>query len=132
MSYSQGCIIKEFVEAALLAYSHDDYNHVPRHFVDAAWANGKTSSRRHEVRRERAAARPPCPHCGAPVERVGTSAKLPKYCAPKCMRAARFARWHAKHGAKRNTARRKTGRASPHKGVSPAAPGGDNEGKGNG
>jgi hypothetical protein len=54
--------------------------------------------------------RPPCPHCGAKVERVserkqggGTS---PTYCSPKCMRAARFARWYAKHGAERNERRR--------------------------
>lgn len=59
------------------------------------------SRRRMQSRVERAAVRPPCPHCGASVERVGTSAKLPTYCTPSCMRRARFARWYAKHGAAR-------------------------------
>lgn len=58
------------------------------------------------LRQERAAARPPCPHCGVFVERVGVSAKIPKFCSAKCGRAARFARWYAKHGTERNERRR--------------------------
>lgn len=103
-------VLELFVEAAQRPNSMEDYEHLPRHFVDAAWANGATSSRRAEVRQTRAKHRPPCPHCGAAVERVGASAKLPTYCAPKCSRAARNARWQARHGAARNDARRKTER----------------------
>ncbi len=60
----------------------------------------RTAPRRNAARQAaralRAAARPPCPHCGAPVDRVGRSATIPKYCSPKCMRAARWARWYRK------------------------------------
>lgn len=54
------------------------------------------------------ASRPPCPHCGAPVERDSANrrAKVPTYCSRKCMRASVWARWHAKHGAERNARRR--------------------------
>lgn len=61
---------------------------------------------RQAARVERAAVRPPCPHCGAPVERVGSSATLPKYCAPKCARAAAYAKWWAKNRDARNERRR--------------------------
>lgn len=62
---------------------------------------------RRSTRTQRAAARPPCPRCGAKVERCGPTAKIPTYCSDRCMRAARFARWHAKHGQERNDRRRK-------------------------
>lgn len=84
------------------------------HCVDTAWANGKTHRTRMQIRCERAAHRPPCPHCGGIVERVGATAKIPKYCTPRCTRAARFARWWTKNRDKRNRARRKTNRASPN------------------
>jgi hypothetical protein len=65
------------------------------------------SGRRRARRAQRAATRLPCPHCGGKVERVGATAKLPTYCTPKCMRAAKCARWHAKHGQDHNARRRK-------------------------
>jgi endogenous inhibitor of DNA gyrase (YacG/DUF329 family) len=61
---------------------------------------------RQAVRLDRARRRPPCPHCGAMVLRVGSSAKLPRYCSSRCMRAARWARWWAKNKDVRNAARR--------------------------
>lgn len=62
--------------------------------------------RRRSRRAARAAARPPCPHCGARVERCQRTGKVPTYCTPKCMRAARWARWWAKNKDARNAQRR--------------------------
>lgn len=75
----------------------------------AAWAHeyAQEKRRRRVKRAARAAARPPCPHCGGKVERVGATAKIPTYCAPACSRAARFKRWWEKHGEARNARRRK-------------------------
>ncbi len=80
---------------------------------NSTFAMAAKREHRQAARRARAALRPPCPHCGGVVERGGTSAKIPKYCSPKCMRAARWKAWHAKHGAEWNAKRRKTDRRSP-------------------
>lgn len=100
-------ILELFVEVQERWAGAEDYGHLPRHFVDAAWANGKTSRRRNEIRRERAENRPPCPHCGGVVTRCGATAKIPKFCSSKCMRAARWARWWAKNKDVQNAARRR-------------------------
>ena len=115
-------VLEVFAEAQerLRATGYEDCDGLAIHYVDTAWACGKTSRRRLEIRAECAAARSPCPHCGAPVERDGSWAKIPKYCSVKCMRAAQFANWYAKHGAEYNRSRRKTDRKSPS--PSPTAP----------
>ncbi len=68
----------------------------------------KVKADRRSKREKRLAERPPCPHCGKPVERDSKrgTAKLPKYCSDKCKRAATFAKWYAKHGQERNERRR--------------------------
>lgn len=73
------------------------------------WAReyAQLKGRRRARRLSRAAARPPCPHCGKTVVRLGSTAKIPIYCSSKCMRAARFKRWYDKHGAERNARRKK-------------------------
>ena len=51
------------------------------------------------LRRQRieiAAARPPCPGCGAKVERLGTTGTPPIYCTHECMRRTKFNRWYAR------------------------------------
>lgn len=79
--------------------------------VKRAWEAAGQKCRRRERRGARAKDRPPCPHCKLPVERVGKIGKIPKYCQSSCMRAAKWARWYAKHGEERN-ARRAKGVAS--------------------
>lgn len=92
---------------------------IPKHTLETAYEHNRQRNRdymretaparcaaRAQVRAERAAARPPCPHCGAKVERLGATAKIPTYCSKKCNRAAVFARWYAKHGVERNERRR--------------------------
>lgn len=74
-----------------------------------AWEYAGCKRRRRQKRIARAAARGPCPHCGGKVERIGATAKIPIYCTPKCARAARWARWYAKHGVEHNARRRKAG-----------------------
>lgn len=71
---------------------------------DAEWAR-RTKLRRRLVRARKAALRPPCPHCGVPVERCGATAKVPTYCSRKCMRAAIWARWWIKNKDARNACR---------------------------
>lgn len=57
------------------------------------WERAREMARKHarlmRVRLRIAAGRPPCPVCGGPVERLGTTGTLPKYCAAKCMRKAK-------------------------------------------
>lgn len=85
-----------------------------RHYRDRYLLNGwpieyqRMKAKRARDRAERAAKRPPCPYCGSPVTRESKrgTAKLPKYCSEKCMRAARFARWWAAHKDERNARRR--------------------------
>jgi endogenous inhibitor of DNA gyrase (YacG/DUF329 family) len=56
---------------------------------------------RRTKREKRLADRPPCPYCGAPVERDSKrgTAKVPIYCSPRCMAHAKDKRWREKHGA---------------------------------
>lgn len=75
--------------------------------------NERYKARRAVVRAVACAHRDPCPQCGGAVERDakvrpdgGRGPKIPTYCSRKCMRAAIWARWHAKHGAERNARRR--------------------------
>lgn len=61
-----------------------------------AWIDAQCEryrARRAHDRAAKRASRPPCPHCGAPVEResLNGGAKVPTYCTPKCARAARLA-----------------------------------------
>lgn len=51
------------------------------------------------VIRERKLARRPCAHCAMPFERGGPIGTVPKYCSPRCMRAAIWARYSAKRRA---------------------------------
>jgi endogenous inhibitor of DNA gyrase (YacG/DUF329 family) len=108
-------ILEIFVESQERFYDVRRDMSLRMHCIDEAWAGGKSSRLRLEAREDRARSRPPCPHCGAAVERVGGTAKIPKYCSHKCMRAATWARWYAKHGGERNIKRRRTGRCSPTK-----------------
>lgn len=82
-----------------------------------AWVeaqNERYKAARAKTRAARLVKRPPCPHCSNPVVRDakvrvdgrGRGAKIPTYCSDKCARAAKFARWYAKHGAERNERRR--------------------------
>ncbi|HET9045069.1 MAG TPA: hypothetical protein VFN70_18065 [Burkholderiales bacterium] len=84
--------------------------------------NAETSARRIRARLERAAARPPCPHCGAPVERLGRTAKIPMYCSTKCAESARRRTWWERNKDARNAARRKTTRGSSRASLSNTIP----------
>lgn len=75
-----------------------------------AWEYAGCKRRRRQKRQAKEARRAPCPHCKEPVTRTSKMGKVPVYCSNQCTRAARFARWYAKHGQERNARRRK---ASP-------------------
>lgn len=101
-------ILEEF--ASLSEENHHTRDFSYRLRVVEPWANEGDPwrlQRRRQSKRARllsrrealAGTRPPCPHCGGPVERMGTTGTLPKYCTPKCMRAAKVARWREKHQA---------------------------------
>jgi endogenous inhibitor of DNA gyrase (YacG/DUF329 family) len=62
-----------------------------------AWEYAQARRRIRQRRLARAAARPPCPECGAKVVRVGRMGKLPKYCSNRCTRAAIWRRWAKKN-----------------------------------
>lgn len=115
-------ILEEFADHAerqIEAWRHDEainpnrlyYWRVRRLPEVRTKENADTRMRRRIRRLARAAARPPCPQCSKPVERIGRSATLPIYCTRRCMRAATYARWWEKHGAERNARRRKGTRA---------------------
>lgn len=89
-----------------LARNHEYYATVRLRPDVRARENAEASARRIRRRLDRAAARPPCPHCGEPVVRLGRTAKIPTFCSYRCTRAAIFARWYAKHGQARNERRR--------------------------
>lgn len=102
-------ILEIFAEAQAMARwtgRRREEERLEQHRKNSTFAEAAKREHRRAARRARAAQRPPCPHCGAAVERVGESAKIPKYCSSKCMRAVRWARWYAKHGAGRNEQRR--------------------------
>lgn len=104
-------ILEIFAEAQRLGRDHHararrEQEGFEQHRKNSTFADAAKREHRQAARRARAALRPPCPHCGAKVERVGTSAKIPTHCSRKCTNAARWARWYAKHGAERNERRR--------------------------
>lgn len=98
-------ILEEFAERSADGHAKRDFAYRLRSVEPAepldAWARERKlilkSRRLKRARVEVAAARPPCPHCGGEVERVGTTGTPPKYCTPKCMQAAKFARWAEKN-----------------------------------
>lgn len=75
--------------------------------VQWAWEYAGCKRRRRQKRQAKEATRAPCPHCKGPVTRTSRTGKVPTYCTVECSRAARFARWYAKHGQERNAQRRK-------------------------
>lgn len=80
----------------------DYYTFVRRAPMVRAKENAQARATRQASRLARAAARPPCPHCGGKVTRgavVPRGRKLPKYCSHKCARAAIWARYAAKRAA---------------------------------
>lgn len=106
-------ILEEFAERSADGHAKRDFAYRLRSVEPAepldAWARERKlilkSRRLKRARVEVAAARPPCPHCGGEVERVGTTGTPPKYCTPKCMQAAKFARWAAKNRPAKTAAR---------------------------
>lgn len=92
-------ILEEF---ALLArgyrfdFSHHLRTTAPLDAQAHAWKLDCKSRRLRRARIAVAAKRPPCPHCGGKVERLGTIGVVPTYCRPECKQAAARKRWRAK------------------------------------
>lgn len=106
-------ILEEFAERSADGHANRDFAYrlrtvEPKEAPDA-WAlqRERTMKRRRLLRArvEVASARPPCPQCLGPVERLGTTGTPPKFCSHKCMQAAKFARWAAKNRPAKTDAR---------------------------
>ena len=82
-----------------LLRGRDYYIHVRKAPSVRAKENAAARARWQTARLSLAKPRPPCPHCGDNVTRGENSShggKPPVYCRPKCMRAAKRARYMAK------------------------------------
>lgn len=98
-------ILEEFAERSADGYATRDFAYrlrtvEPKEAPDAWALQRERAMKRRRLLRARvevASARPPCPQCGGPVERLGTTGTPPKFCSHKCMQAAKFARWAAKN-----------------------------------
>lgn len=88
----------------------DQWQHYRARYLLNGWPleYQRMKAKRARDRAQRAAQRPPCPHCGDPVNRESKrgTAKLPTYCSDKCMRAAKWARWWDANKDERNARRR--------------------------
>ena len=101
-------VLGEFAERALYSFgleeAHRDawqrsYYERIRCLPDVRERELAARRQRRAVQRSHKMARRPCAHCGAPFERGGPTGTVPKYCAPRCMRAAIWARYSAKRRA---------------------------------
>ena len=107
-------LLEEFAGWAPVAREHSRLTYLSVFRDDAKrriWIDAQNDRNRRLRAKERVAkltGRPPCPHCGGVVNRDSKDhrAKVPTYCSDRCMRAARWARYQAKHGAERNERRR--------------------------
>lgn len=90
-------ILQEFAERAADGHAKRDFAYRLR-IVEPRDARDQFEKRREMIGKHRrllarrvliAAVRPPCPQCGGPVMRLGTTGKLPKYCSRKCMQTAK-------------------------------------------